>query len=195
MAATIAAPSLRINHGAFRRTGPYLLVAPLVAYMLVFYALPLTSMLLRGVSDPNWTTENFRRLTGDTVFLRVFWTTLRTSLDVTCGTLLLGYPVALAMSRLRRGPAGVVLIIVLLPFWSSVLVRSYAWMVLLGRNGLINEALIATRIIDAPLKLLNTPLAVHIAMIHILLPYMILPIASVLRGMDQALPRAAAGLG
>jgi ABC-type spermidine/putrescine transport system permease subunit I len=89
----------------------------------------------------------------------------------------------------------VLIIVLLLPFWTSVLVRSYAWMVLLGRKGLVNETLIATGLIDAPLKLLNTPFAVHIAMIHILLPYMILPIASVLRQIDGALLRAAAGLG
>jgi ABC-type spermidine/putrescine transport system permease subunit I len=192
MQATTATPYAPIS---LSRLAPLLLVAPLVAYMLAFYALPLASMLLRSVAEPTWTLENYRRLTGDTVFVRVFWTTLRTSLVVTAGALLLGYPVALAMARLRRGAASVVLIIVLLPFWTSVLVRSYAWMVLLGRKGLINEALIATGIIDAPLKLLNTGLAVHIAMIHILLPYMILPIASVLRQIDTALPRAAAGLG
>ena len=125
----------------------------------------------------------------------MFWTTLRTALVVTLGTLLLGYPVALALSRLRRGAATFVLILVLLPFWTSVLVRSYAWMVLLGRHGLINEPLIGVGLIGAPLRLLNTSFAVHIAMIHILLPYMILPIASVLRQIDGALPRAAAGLG
>jgi ABC-type spermidine/putrescine transport system permease subunit I len=178
-----------------RQIGPILLVAPLAAYMLVFYVLPLMAMLLRSVEDPTWTVENYQRLAGDTVFFRVFWTTLRTALVVTAGTLLLGYPVALAMSRLQRGTANVVLIIVLLPFWTSVLVRSYAWMVLLGRKGLINEMLLASGLIDAPLKLLNTSLAVHIAMIHILLPYMILPIGSALRQIDQALPRAAAGLG
>jgi ABC-type spermidine/putrescine transport system permease subunit I len=139
--------------------------------------------------------ENYRRLAGDAVFLHVFGTTLRTALIVTLGALAFGYPVALALSRLRQGAATLVLIIVLLPFWTSVLVRSYAWMVLLGRKGLVNEALIATGLIDAPLKLLNTPFAVHIAMIHILLPYMILPIASVLRQIDGALLRAAAGLG
>jgi ABC-type spermidine/putrescine transport system permease subunit I len=82
-----------------------------------------------------------------------------------------------------------------LPFWTSVLVRSYAWMVLLGRHGVINELLIAANLTDAPLRLLNTPFAVHVAMIHILLPYMILPIASVLRQIDSAVLRAAAGLG
>jgi ABC-type spermidine/putrescine transport system permease subunit I len=163
--------------------------------MLVFYALPLISMLIRSIADPTWTLDNYRRLIGDTVFLQVLWTTLRTASVVTVGCLLLGYPVALALSRLQRGAASVVLIIVLLPFWTSVLVRSYAWMVLLGRKGLINEALLAAGLTDAPLKLLNTPLAVHVAMIHILLPYMILPIASVLRQIDRALPRAAAGLG
>jgi ABC-type spermidine/putrescine transport system permease subunit I len=194
-ATTAPWPRLRVSPVAWRRTGPALLVAPLVLYMLVFYAVPLVSMLLGSVADPTWTLENYRRLIDDAVFLHVFWTTLRTALVVTIGCLMLGYPVALALSRLQRGAAGVVLIIVLLPFWTSVLVRSYAWMVLLGRKGLVNETLLATGLIDAPLKLLNTPFAVHIAMIHILLPYMILPIASVLRQIDGALPRAAAGLG
>ena len=174
---------------------PILLTAPLVVYMLIFYALPVAAMLLRSVDSPHWSFDNYRQLAHDQVFLQVFWITLRTALIVTVGTLLLGYPVALALVRLRRGPAALVLVVVLLPFWTSVLVRSYAWMVLLGRHGLINEALAAAGLIEAPLKLLNTSLAVYIAMIHILLPYMILPIASALRQIDPALPRAAGGLG
>jgi ABC-type spermidine/putrescine transport system permease subunit I len=192
---TAAVPRARARRVVRLPVGPVLLVAPLILFMLVFYALPLVSMLLRSVADPTWTLENYRRLFSDAVFLHVFWTTLRTAFVVTLGCLLLGYPVALALSRLRRGAASLVLIIVLLPFWTSVLVRSYAWMVLLGRKGLINETLIASGLIDAPLRLLNSPLAVHVAMIHILLPYMILPIASVLRQIDAALPRAASGLG
>jgi len=176
-----------------RRITPTLL--PLTLYMLAFYAFPVASMLFRSIADPTWTLENFRRLAHDSVFLTVSWTTLRVALVVTLGTLLLGYPVALALSRLRHGAAAIVLAIVLLPLWTSVLVRSYAWMVLLGRRGLINELLLSAGIIDVPLRLQNTPLAVHVAMIHILLPYMILPIASVLQQIDGALLRAAAGLG
>ena len=131
----------------------------------------------------------------DVVFRTCSGHTLRTAIVVTVGTLLLGYPVALALARAGRTTAAVMLVIVLLPFWTSVLVRSYAWMVLLGRHGLINEALMATGLIDTPLRLLNTPLAVHMAMIHILLPYMILPIANALRQIDPSLARAAAGLG
>lgn len=198
MSATISLATIPLASGRARtrrNLTPILLTAPLVLYMLVFYAVPVIAMLLRSVDSPHWSLDNYRQLAHDEVFYQVFWITLRTALMVTAGTLLLGYPVALALVRLRRGPAAFVLVLVLLPFWTSVLVRSYAWMVLLGRHGLINEALIAAGLIDAPLKLLNTSLAVQIAMIHILLPYMILPIASVLRQIDPALPRAAAGLG
>ena len=173
---------------------PVLLVAPLLLFMLVFYALPVLAMLLRSVAEPSWTLANYKALAGDTVFLHVFWTTLHTALAVTAGCLLLGYPVALALVRPGR-TAAVALVIVLLPFWTSILVRSYAWMVLLGRRGLLNEALLAGGIIDHPLRLLNTPIAVHVAMIHILLPYMILPIANALRQIDPSLSRAALGLG
>jgi len=173
---------------------PVLLVAPLLIFLLVCYIEPVLAMLLRSVSDPTWSLHNYARLADDSVFQHVFWTTLWTALVVTIGTLLLGYPVALALVRPGRA-ATVVLIVVLLPFWTSVLVRSYAWMVLLGRRGLVNEALVASGAIEHPLRILNTPIAVHIAMIHILMPYMILPIANALRQIDPSLARAAAGLG
>jgi len=89
----------------------------------------------------------------------------------------------------------VTLVLILVPLWTSVLVRSYAWMVLMGRHGLINEALLALGMIDQPLHILNTPRATQIAMIHILLPYMVLPIANALRQIDPSLPRASSGLG
>jgi ABC-type spermidine/putrescine transport system permease subunit I len=177
-----------------QRIVPILFVAPLVIFMMIFYAVPVAAMLLRSVDEPTWTLAHYAALTGDTVFRNVFWTTLHTAVAVTIGTLLLGYPVALALVRARRS-AGLVLIVVLLPFWTSILVRSYAWMVLLGRRGLINEALVSAGLIDHPLRILNTSIAVHIAMIHILLPYMILPIANALRQIDPSLARAASGLG
>jgi ABC-type spermidine/putrescine transport system permease subunit I len=179
---------------AWRRAAPLLLTAPLLLFMLAFYALPVLSMLMRSLADPVWTLSNYAALPGDTVFLKVFANTLTTALIVTVGTLLLGYPVALSLVRAPRW-APVILILVLLPFWTSVLVRSYAWMVLMGLHGLINEALLAAGVLDQPLRILNTPLATRIAMIHILLPYMILPIANALRQIDPSLARAAAGLG
>ena len=185
------APRLTVN---WRALTPLLLVAPLVLFLLVFYAFPVMAMLLRSVAEPTWTLSNYVALSGDSVFLHVFWTTLRTAIAVTAGCLLLGFPVALTLARPGR-TASIALIVVLLPFWTSILVRSYAWMVLLGRHGLLNEALLTAGAIDRPLRILNTSIAVHIAMIHILLPYMILPIANVLRQIDPSLSRAALGLG
>jgi ABC-type spermidine/putrescine transport system permease subunit I len=175
-------------------TAPVLLVAPLLVFMLVFYALPVLAMLMRSVAEPTWTVGNYVALAGDSVFLHVFWTTFRTAVAVTVGCLLLGYPVALVLVWPGR-MASLTLLVVLLPFWTSILVRSYAWMVLLGRRGLLNETLLAFGLIDHPLRILNTSIAVHIAMIHILLPYMILPIANALRQIDPSLARAALGLG
>ncbi|HVY14476.1 MAG TPA: ABC transporter permease [Rhodopila sp.] len=173
---------------------PLLLTAPLLLFMLVFYTLPVLAMLLRSVSEPHWTLANYAALSVDTVFQNVFLTTLRTAVIVTFGCLVLGYPVALYLLRPGRTALNA-LIVVLLPFWTSILVRSYAWMVLLGRRGLLNEALIAAGVIAHPLRILNTSIAVYIAMIHILLPYMILPIANALRQIDPSLRRAALGLG
>ncbi|WP_342734219.1 ABC transporter permease [Bradyrhizobium sp. B117] len=182
------------RHGAIRWRIPLLLTTPLLLYMLAFYALPVVSMLLRSLNDPTWSFDHYTALPNDAVFLKVFWVTLRTSLVVTLATLVLGYPVALALSR-ARSTAPFILMVILLPFWTSVLVRSYAWMVLLGRHGLINEALLAPKLIAHPIRLLNTTLATEIAMTHILLPYMILPIANALRQIDPSLARAASGLG
>jgi ABC-type spermidine/putrescine transport system permease subunit I len=173
---------------------PVLLVAPLVVFMLAFYALPVVAMLMRSVSDPVWSVANYAALPDDVVFLKTFTNTFYTSLIVTVATLFLAYPVALALVRAPRW-APLILVLILLPFWTSVLVRSYAWMVLMGRHGLINEALTAAGLLDRPLRILNTPLATQIAMTHILLPYMILPIANALRQIDPSLLRASSGLG
>ena len=143
-------PGRRLAGGRLALAGPVLLVAPLLGFMGVFYLLPVAAMLLRSVSEPGWTLANFVQLTGDGVFLQVLGNTLRTALLVTAGTLLLGYPVAFAMARMGRRLATLTLVIVLLPFWTSVLVRSYAWMVLLGRHGVINEALMAVGAIEIP---------------------------------------------
>ncbi len=178
----------------WRRAVPFLLVAPLVIYMLVLYALPVLAMLLRSVNDPTWTLAHYATLFEDVVFIKTFWITFNTSITVTLGCLILGYPVAMGLVRAKT-MAPFILVIILLPFWTSVLVRSYAWMVLLGRHGLVNEGLIALGLIDRPIRILNTPIATQIAMIHILLPYMILPIANALRQIDPSLLRAASGLG
>lgn len=185
-----------------------LLLAPAVIFLFVFYGYPVAAMLMRSFNDPVWGLENFRKLTNvrrhdDFLFwsipsngyIRVFLITLRISTVVTVLTLLLGYPVAYVLSSIRSSRANLLLILVLIPFWTSILVRSYAWMVLLGREGSINQILQALGIRDEPVQLLNTRFAVYVGMVHILLPFMILPLYSVMRGIDRSYMRAASSLG
>lgn len=171
------------------------LILPLLLYLLVLYAVPVAGMMLRSVAEPRWTLGNFAALLQVPVYALVLWITLRISLIVTLAVLLLGYPVAYLLARLPPSRSNLLMILVLLPFWSSILVRSYAWMVLLGRNGIINQLLLWAGVLDQPVKLLNTTFAVYVAMVHVLLPFMILPLYAALRGIDPSLPRAGASLG
>ena len=171
------------------------LVLPLITYLAAFYAYPVAAMMLRSIAEPGWTLENFRRVFENPVYVHVLWLTFRVGVIVTIAALLLGFPVAYMLARIDRAKSNLLMILVLLPFWTSILVRTYAWMVLLGRQGLVNQFLLAIGAIDAPVQLLNTTFAVYVAMVHILLPFMILPLYSVIRGVDGNLLRAAEGLG
>ena len=185
-----------------------LLVLPAVVFLGAFYGYPVAVMLLRSFNDPTWGPENFLPLVRIrshfdflglalpmNAYLRVMTITLQVALVVTVVTLLLGYPVAYVLAAIPASRANLLMIFVLIPFWTSILVRSYAWMVLLGQEGLINKALVGLGLVDAPVQLLNTRLAVYVGMIHILLPFMILPLYAVMRGIDRNLLRAAENLG
>ncbi len=128
-------------------------------------------------------------------FQEIFSRTFVISLVVTLVTLALGYPLAYWITRLSKRRANLVLICILIPFWTSVLVRIAAWVVLLQREGLINSALGGLGLISEPLPLLFNRLGVYIAMVHILLPFMVLPLYSVMRSVPPSYQRAAISLG
>jgi putative spermidine/putrescine transport system permease protein len=185
-----------------------LLLLPGVVFLIAFYGYPVAAMLTRAFYDPTLGWQNFAPLVqarstldvfGASIpmnaYIRVFGITLQVAVVVTFCTLLLGYPVAYALSSVSASRANLLMILVLIPFWTSILVRSYAWMVLLGQDGIINEALVASGVRSEPLQLLNTRLAVYVGMIHIQLPFMILPLYAVMRGIDRNLLRAAGNLG
>ncbi len=177
------------------RNGFALLVLPLLVYLLVFYTYPVCTMMLQSVHQGGWSLATFAMLSVDATFWRVMEITGNISLFTTLFCLLLAYPLALFMARRSEVTANVLIILVLIPFWTSILVRSYAWMVLLGRNGIINNLLLDGGLIVRPLRLLNTRLAVYVAMTHVLLPFMVLPIYATLKGLDWRLIQAAQGLG
>jgi putative spermidine/putrescine transport system permease protein len=117
------------------------------------------------------------------------------SLIVTVACLVLAWPLAYGMARLPAARANLLMVLVLVPFWTSILVRTYAWMARLGRRGIINNLLLWLGVVDRPLTLLNTRFSVCLAMVHVLLPFMVLPIYATLRGLDWRLVRAADSLG
>jgi len=126
-----------------------------------------------------------------TIFVRTFWIAAM----VTAITLVAGYPLAALIALARPGVSAVLLFLVLLPFWTSLLVRTAAWMVLLAREGVVNHALVALGLFGAPQQLLFNRFAVVIAMVHILLPFMVLPLYAVMRQIPPIHLRAAASLG
>jgi putative spermidine/putrescine transport system permease protein len=129
------------------------------------------------------------------VFVPVLWRTFEISAVVTLVCLLLGYPLAYWLSTMPARKANVLMILVLVPFWTSILVRVAAWIVLLQSGGLVNRALHGLGLIDQPLQLLFNRTGVIIAMVHILLPFMILPLYSVMKSVPASYVRAAVSLG
>ncbi|WP_210545609.1 ABC transporter permease [Rhodoferax sp. PAMC 29310] len=128
-------------------------------------------------------------------FSKILLRTFEMSAIVTLFALLLGYPLAYWLSTLSARKANMLMILVLVPFWTSVLVRSASWIVLLQTNGLVNRSLIGLGIVDTPLPLLFNRLGVIIAMVHILLPFMILPLYSVMKSVPSTYLRSAVSLG
>jgi ABC-type spermidine/putrescine transport system permease subunit I len=194
--ATVAESSPRVRaHRRRAQTGYFALLLPLLIYLGAFYAYPVAAMMFRSIHEPRWTADNFVQIFETGVYLHVLWLTVRISLIVTVVSLVLGYPVAYVLARVDRAKSNLLMILVLVPFWTSILVRTYAWMVLLGQQGIINQLLLSLGVIDEPVRLLNTTFAVYVAMVHVLLPFMILPLYGVMRGIDENLLRAAQGLG
>jgi putative spermidine/putrescine transport system permease protein len=125
------------------------------------------------------------------VFVRTFWM----SLIITAACLVLAYPLAYMLATLPDRTANLLMICVLLPFWTSVLVRVAAWIVILHNNGLVNTFLEHFGLIDSPLQLVFNRFGVYVAMVHIMLPFMILPLYSVMKSIPQTYQRAAISLG
>lgn len=177
-------------------------LGPPNAWLLAFFLLPIAAVVLYSfwlVVDyqitPAFSFENYERLTRD-LYVVVFWRTLKISVYVTAISLVIGYPVAYFLARKVRRFRLTLLMLVILPLWTSYLVRTYAWMLILGINGVINKSLQAIGLIDQPLDwLLYSDFAVTVGLVHIYMPYLILPLYAVLERLDGSLIEAAKDLG
>jgi putative spermidine/putrescine transport system permease protein len=172
-----------------------LLLVPALLLLLVLFVYPLSGIVNRSVYKNGYTLDAYRQIVGVPVYVQVIARTFRTAALVTLLCLALGYPLAYRLATLRPRTARLLMIVVVLPFFTSVIVRTYAWMVLLGRTGLVNQSLTALGLAPGPLPLLYNQAGVLVGMTYVLLPYMVLTLYSVMRGIDGALIRAAYGLG
>jgi ABC-type spermidine/putrescine transport system permease subunit I len=172
------------------------LSAPAALLVLVLIFLPVFWLSSLSMFDRagDLSFENYRRLAGD-LYVDAFVVTVQISACVTVLCVLLGYPLSYWLSRRSPRTANLLMICVLLPFWTAVLVRTYAWLVLLQRNGLVNSTLLKLGIVDQPLQLAFNMTASIIGMVHIMLPFLVLPLYAAMKSIDLDLVRAAIGLG
>jgi len=171
-----------------------LLVAPAALTIIVLFVVPIGYVLLLSVTDPTVSLDHYRRLFNVPLYADVMVNTFRTSLIVTGACLLLGYPLAYVMAR-RNDVIGILLLIAVgLSFWTGFVVRSYAWLVILGNKGPVTAIYVMAGLSKPP-QLLFTSFSSTLGMIHILLPYMVLALYGVMRKIDPSYLRAAEGLG
>ncbi len=186
---------MRVDRSGGRSREVAVLLLPALAWLGVLFVYPLGRLFSLSLFTPGFTFQHYAKLVGAAVYLKILGNTFEISLIVTLVALVLGYPVAFLLATARPRAAGLMLACVMLPLWTSVLVRTYAWMVLLGRRGVVNEALQSLGLLDAPWPLLYNRMGVTIGMVHVLLPFMILPLYSVMKGIDVELVKAAQNLG
>lgn len=170
---------------------PAVLAILIVVFLPIFWLSSLSFYNAAG----ELSTENYARIFESALYRRTFVVTFQISIAVTIICILLGYPLCYLLTKVKDRTAAILMIFVLVPFWTSVLVRTYAWLVLLQRNGIINSSLMSLGIIEEPLQLAHNLTGSIIGMVHIMLPFLILPLYATMRNIDTDLVRAAVGLG
>ncbi|WP_425468751.1 ABC transporter permease subunit [Pigmentiphaga aceris] len=173
-----------------------MLGAPLVVLLLSLLVYPVAQLLLLSVQKGGeFSMASYMQLFSSSVYLNVLLITLKIAFWTTLFAVIAGYPVAYLISSWPQQKKGGLLFWVLLSFWSSFLVRAFAWIVLLGRNGVVNQLLLALGIVDAPITMLYTFGSTMVGMVHALMPLAVLTMLSVMENIDRSLPRAALTLG
>jgi putative spermidine/putrescine transport system permease protein/spermidine/putrescine transport system permease protein len=173
------------------------LASPALALIAIVMLVPVAWLF--GLSfvgdDGHATLAHYHRLVSEPAYWRAFVTTFEVSALTTLACIALGYPLAYVLAALPPRIAGIALVAVMLPFWTSLLVRTYAWLVLLQRNGLVNALGMKLGLWDAPLTLVNNLPGTLVGMVHIMLPFFVLPLLGAMRAIDRECLKAAASLG
>ncbi|GGF88895.1 spermidine/putrescine ABC transporter permease [Paenibacillus albidus] len=174
----------------------YLLLLPGLLFLTVFMLIPIMLTIASTfVQDGKLTLEGYLHFFRDGYFNRILLTTLRVSVVTTVLCVLLGYPAAYYISRTGVRKKSFLLALSIFPLLTSPVVRSFSWMIILGKKGLVNTFLVNTGLIDKPLDILYTPAAMMIGLVHLFLPLIIITLLGVMENLDYELVRAARSLG
>ncbi len=169
----------------------WLMVAPFLLVVVLLYLGPLLNILWLSLTDPEPGLGNYAALFTNDALTRILWTTFRICVITTLFSVTLGYTVAYAMVHAYQKQQHVMLTLLLVSFWISVLVRTFAWLMLLGRTGLVNQSLDAIGLISQPVAFMRNELGVLIGMVHYMVPYAVLPLLANMQTLD---PRVMNGL-
>lgn len=177
---------------------PLWLAVPGLLLLFVFFVFPVARMLVLAVQDPDTGAlgiSQFERMLNSQLYMRVLWVTFRLAFFTTLLSLLIAYPLAYWIATLPARWRGIMLFLVLVPLWTSYLVKSFSWMLILGRTGILNNSLMGLGLIDQPLALLRTEGSVLVGMVHSMLPIAIITMIPVMEKVDRRLLSAAETLG
>ncbi|WP_136617842.1 MULTISPECIES: ABC transporter permease subunit [Mesorhizobium] len=174
---------------------PIALTVPALAILLVVFGIPIVQLFLTSLNAPDFSMVNYRAFFGRSANVRVLYQTIEISLVATAICLIIGYPAAYLIVTASKRLRMALIVLVVIPYLTSGLARTYAWIIILGDGGLINNLLLELGLISSPLPLIYNRMAVYIAMVHIMLPMMILPLVSVMMGIDRSLMAAARSMG
>ena len=193
-ATTIRAGAATRERATGRRLdGWALLVLPGTLFLALVFLVPVLGMVSRSLTDPS--PANYVRVASDPLVRRSLAYTLQVAVIVTAICLVVGYAWAYLMNQASPKLRPVLGALIIVPFWSSLLVRTYAWTVILRESGIVNQVLLRTHVITSPLELMGNTIGTTVGMTQILLPFMVLPIYAVMRQIDPELIPAAESLG
>ena len=185
------------NHASKERRVLLGLTSPAVLCVLTIMVIPVAWLFYLSFigSDGNFSLEHYQRMLDSKSYARIFFTTFKVSLLTTVICVFIGYPLAYFLSQLPARVANICMLSVLLPFWTSLLVRTYSWLVLLQRKGIINQVGMDMGFWDEPLKLVHNLSGTLIGMVHIMLPFLILPLYASMKSIPQDYMKASSNLG
>lgn len=166
---------------------------PGVVFVTIVFVVPTAMMLAKSVTDPG--VQNYVEAFQSGIFRQALWVTVRMAVVVTVLCIIVSYPYAYVLVRGGKALRIALLVALMVSFWTSSLVRTYAWQILLNDTGLVNEALLGLGVVDAPLSMIRTDFAVYVGMAHVLAPFTILTLYAQMRGIPRELEQAAQSLG